>query len=138
MNDTSKPRKIALWAGATGLLATGALAGAVLAGGAAANATPSTTAAVSNASTTPGEAGTSFPGHGTAAHESQEKAVTGTNAAKARAAAVKSVGSGTAGTVTTDFRGTGYEVTVTKSDASTVEVHLDQSFTVVTPGQFRG
>jgi hypothetical protein len=43
---------------------------------------------------------------------------------------VKSVGSGTAGAVTTDATGTGYEVTVTKADGSQVEVHLDSSFNV--------
>jgi len=43
---------------------------------------------------------------------------------------VKHVGSGTAGDVTTDFRGDGYEVTVTKSDGTQVEVHLDSSFNV--------
>jgi len=67
------------------------------------------------------------------AHESAEKAVTGANATKAQAAAVKAVGSGTAGAVTTDFTGSGYEVTVTKSDGSTVEVHLDSSFAVAGP-----
>jgi hypothetical protein len=54
--------------------------------------------------------------------------VTGSAAAKAQAAAVKSVGSGTASAVTTDFSGHGYEVTVTKSDGSKVEVHLDSAF----------
>jgi hypothetical protein len=46
---------------------------------------------------------------------------------------VKSVGGGTAGDVTTDYFGKGYEVTVTKPDGSKVEVHLDSSFTVM-PG----
>jgi len=46
----------------------------------------------------------------------------------AQAAAVKAVGSGTAGAVASDFTGTGYEVTVTKTDGSTVDVHLDSSF----------
>jgi hypothetical protein len=72
-----------------------------------------------------------MPAHGTAAHENAEKAVTGATATKAKAAAVKAVGSGTAGAVTTDCTGNGYEVTVTKSDGSTVEVHLDSSFTVM-------
>ena len=54
--------------------------------------------------------------------------MTGTAAATAQAAAVKLVGSGTAGAVTSDLSGTGYETTVTKSDGSTVEVHLDSSF----------
>ena len=69
-----------------------------------------------------------MPAPGTAAHEDAEKPVTGSAATNAQAAAVKAVGSGTAGDVTTDYFGTGYEVTVTKSDGSTVEVHLDSSF----------
>jgi hypothetical protein len=69
-----------------------------------------------------------MPAHGTAAHEDAEKPVTGATAAKAQAAAVKSVGGGTAGAVTTDITGNGYEVTVTKSDGSKTEVHLDSSF----------
>ena len=52
---------------------------------------------------------------------STQIAVTGANATTAQTAAVKSVGSGTAGAVTTDFTGKGYEVTVTKADGSTTE-----------------
>lgn len=73
------------------------------------------------------------PAHGTPAHENAEKAVTGDAAAKAQAAAVKSVGGGTAGPVTTDLPGTGFETTVTKSDGTKVEVHLDSSYNVA-PG----
>jgi hypothetical protein len=41
--------------------------------------------------------------------------------------------------VTTDFTGNGYEVTVTKSGGSQVEVHLDSSFQVMQrPGGSRG
>jgi hypothetical protein len=57
--------------------------------------------------------------------------VTGAAANNAKAAAVKSVGSGTAGEVTTDFNGAGYEVTVTKPGGSKVEVHLDGAFKVM-------
>jgi hypothetical protein len=71
-----------------------------------------------------------MPAHGSAAHEDAEKSVTGGSATKAQAAATKSLGGGTAGTVSTDFTGNGYEVTVTKSDGSKVEVHLDSSFNV--------
>src|SRR3954451_3548537 len=77
-------------------------------------------------------------GHGTGAHEDAEKSVTGAAAAKAQAAAVKAVGSGTAGAVTTDRPGTGYEVTVTKTDGSTVDVHLDSSFSVLQDGHAGG
>ena len=76
-----------------------------------------------------------MPAHGSAAHEDAETAVTGSAATQAQAAAVKSVGSGTAGAVTTDFTKTGYEVTVTKADGSQVEVHLDSSFNVMSGPQ---
>jgi hypothetical protein len=71
-----------------------------------------------------------MPTPGTAAHEDHEQAVTGDAAAKAKAAAIKAAGGGTAGDVTTDYFGHGYEVTVAKSDGSKVEIHLDSSFTV--------
>jgi hypothetical protein len=110
------------------LLTVGALAAFAVGGTAIADAASSqgTTAALSTTHAQP-----SFPAHGTAAHEDAENAVTGSAAAKAQAAAVKLVGSGTAGAVTTDYFGTGYEVTVTKSDGSTVEVHLDSSFNAI-------
>jgi hypothetical protein len=79
-------------------------------------------------------ASANFPQHGTSAHEDAETPVTGDAAAKAKAAAVASLGGGTAGEVTTDFTGTGYEVTVTLSDGTTTEVHLDSSFTVMQHG----
>jgi hypothetical protein len=108
----------------TGLAAL-ALGGSTLAG------------ATSNTSTTTTTSGTttqsqpSFPPHASASHENAEKPVTGDAAVKAQAAAEKSVGSGsTAGAVTTDFGGNGFEVTVTKADGSKVEVHLDSSFNV--------
>jgi hypothetical protein len=119
-----------------GIAACAALAvgGAAIAG-AASNSTAAT------ATTTTSGAAPAFPPHGSAAHEDAEQAVTGSAATKAQAAAIKSVGGGTAGAVTTDFPGTGYEVTVTKSDGSTVEVHLDSTFTVLQgrgPGGFGG
>jgi hypothetical protein len=90
--------------------------------------TPTTT--TSSGSTSTSESAT-MPAHGGAAHEDAEKPVTGDAATKAQAAAVKAVGSGTAGAVTTDFHGDGYEVTVTKSDGSSLEIHLDSSFNVM-------
>jgi len=126
------------------VLLGGAFAVATVTGGAVGasflgTANAATTAATSTASTgsssstgTPSQP--AMPAHGSAAHEDAEKAVTGTAATQAQAAAVKSVGSGTAGSVTTDYTGQGYEVTVTKSDGSQVEVHLDSSFSVVQGG----
>jgi nicotinic acid phosphoribosyltransferase len=121
-------------------LAALALGGSALAGAASSSST--------SANTTQGTTGTQAPpafngpAHGTAAHEDAEKAVTGDAAAKAQAAAVKSVGSGTAGPVTTDFTGNGFETTVTKADGTKVEVHLDSSYNVMQgpghPGWHRG
>jgi nicotinic acid phosphoribosyltransferase len=129
-------------------LVTGAAVGAAMIGGAAiANAatssTSSTSSTPSTSSTAPGARQSAppsnMPAHGTAAHENAEKTVTGAAAAKAQAAAVKSVGSGTAGAVTTDYTGNGYEVTVTKADGSQVEIHLDSSFAVMQgPGGMGG
>src|SRR5437763_16366324 len=126
-------------------LVTGAAVGAAAVGGAAiANATSSTTTQSAPSSSPPRPA-FNGPPHGSAAHEGAEKAVTGAAATKAKAAAVNAAGGGTATEVTTDFMGHGYEVAVKKSDDSTVEIHLDNSFKVVRgfgghggPGRFGG
>ena len=110
-----------------------ALAALALGGSAmAAAATSSSSTTTSTSSSASGQQPPAFqgPAHGTAAHEDAEKAVTGTDATKAQEAAVKSVGGGTAGAVTTDCTGSGYETTVTKPDGTKVEVHLDSSFEV--------
>jgi hypothetical protein len=114
--------KVLAGIGACAALAVG---GAAIAGAASSNSTTTTTV------TTPAAPNFSGPAHGTAAHEDAEKDVTGSAAASAQAAAVKAVGSGTAGAVTTDYTGGGYEVTVTKSDGTSVEIHLDSSFSVM-------
>jgi nicotinic acid phosphoribosyltransferase len=120
------------------ILITGAAVGAAaIGGGAIANAATSTSTPSSSSSSpaapATGQAPRAFngPAHGTAAHENAEKTVTGAAAAQAQAAAVKSVGSGTAGAVTSDYTGSGYETTVTKADGTTVEVHLDSSYNVM-------
>jgi hypothetical protein len=125
-------------------LAVAALSGAAVGGAAVAGAATShsaTTATTTPAATAgqPPPASRNMPAPGTAAHEDAEKAVTGEAAARAQEAAVKAAGGGTAGDVTTDYFGSGYEVTVTKSDGSTVEVHLDSSFDVLGgPGGWHG
>jgi hypothetical protein len=116
------------------LAAGAAIGGAAVGGAALANAATTPTPSSSSATTPAPSHATppaNFPAPGTAAHEDAEKPVTGAAADQAKAAAIKSVGSGTAGDVTTDFIGKGYEVTVTKSDGSKVEVHLDSSFKVM-------
>jgi len=115
------------------LAGVAALAALALGGAAISDAATTSTTSTTTTSPPSGQArpGPNFPTHGTAAHEDAEKAVIGASATKAQAAAVKSVGGGTAGDVTTDYTGKGYEVTVTKSDGSKVEVHLDSSFNVM-------
>jgi len=118
-------------------LGIAALTGAAVGGAAVAGAATShfgTAAAPAAASgKQPPAALRNMPTQGTAAHEDHEKAVTGDPADEAKAAAIKAVGEGTAGDVTTDYFGDGYEVTVTKSDGSRVEIHLDSSFEVMGP-----
>ncbi len=115
------------------LAGVAALAVLALGGSAIAGAATSSTSTTTTQGASPPQGAPAFngPAPGTAAHEDAEKAVTGDAAAKAQAAAVKSVGSGTAGAVTTDITGKGFETTVTKSDGSKVEVHLDSSYNVM-------
>jgi hypothetical protein len=117
-------------------LGVAALSGAAVGGAAvaaAANSNSGATTVPSAASGKPPPALRNMPAPGTAAHEDHEKAVTGEAADKAQAAAVKAAGGGTAGDVTTDYVDNGYEVTVTKSDGSKVEIHLDSSFAAMGP-----
>jgi hypothetical protein len=121
MEMTRRLEQLLVGLGAFAALAVG---GAAAAGAASSNGTAAAT-------TTTSQSPPAFPAHGSAAHEDAEKPVTGSAADKAKAAAVQALGGGTAGAVTTDFPGSGYEVTVTRADGSTVEVHLDSSFTVM-------
>ncbi len=108
-----------------------ALAALALGGSALANAASSSSSTTTTPTSGRAMAPANFPAPGTAAHEDAEKAVTGASATTAQQAAIKSVGGGTAGQVTTNFTGNGYEVTVTKSDGTKVEVHLDSAFNVI-------
>ena len=126
-------KKVLAGAAAFAAIAFGASA---IAGAASSSSTGSTTTtttpSTSGAPAGPTHAAPAFngPAHGTAAHEDAEKPVTGDAASKAQAAAVKYVGSGTAGAVTTDYTKTGYETTVTKSDGSKVTVKVNADFSV--------
>jgi hypothetical protein len=110
-------------------VAGAAVGGAALAGAATSNSGSTTTPPATRGQAPPGMR--NMPAPGTAAHEDAEKAVTGDAATKAQAAAVEAAGGGTAGDVTTDYFGNGYEVTVTKTDGTKVEYHLDSSFNVM-------
>jgi hypothetical protein len=119
-------KKLLVGVAALGALALGASA---IAGATTSHGSTSTTS--TSSSSNPGRPSFNGPAPGTAAHENAEKAVTGAAADKARAAAVKALGGGTAGAVTTDITGRGYETTVTKSNGSKVEVHLGGNFRVM-------
>jgi hypothetical protein len=123
-------RKFAAGSALAAAALTGGAVGASFLGTASAQTSSSSTASAAPSTAPP----PSMPAHGSAAHESAETAVTGDAATKAQTAAVNSVGGGTAGDVTTDFTGKGYEVTVTKTDGTQVEVHLDSSFNVMQGG----
>ena len=125
-------RQLTLGALALAALALGgsALAGAATGSGTSTTTTPATPPANGGG---PGFSAADAPGK--PAHENAEKVVTGEAAEKAKAAALASVGGGTAGAVTGDFRNSGdYEVEVTKKDGSKVTVRLDSSFKVETHG----
>jgi len=107
-----------------------AIAGAATGSATSTSGTSAPSSAPSARTGAPGPALTAANAPGTAAHEDAEKAVSGQAAEKAQAAAVARIGGGKAGAVTTDLRGDGYEVTVTKTDGSKVELHLDSSFEV--------
>jgi hypothetical protein len=124
------PKRLVIPGAIAGSLVAGIAAGVTLfAPTLASAASPSPSPPANGSGAPPG-----MPAHGTPAHENAEVAVTGANAAKAQAAAVKALGGGTAGAVTTDFTQKGYEVTVKKTDGTTVEVHLDSSFNVMQGG----
>jgi hypothetical protein len=138
---SSPTKEVSVQALQTKLVTAAAVLGAAIGGGAIANAatTNSSTASSSQSGAATQRSHPSYPAHGTAAHESLEKPVTGTSSAsKAQAAALKAVGSGKAGDVTTDASGNGYEVVVTKSDGSKVEVHLNGSFGLDDHGHLGG
>jgi hypothetical protein len=118
------------------IVGVAAMAALALGGSAIAGAATSTSSSASTSPTQTAQRPPAFngPAHGTAAHEDAEKAVTGANADKAKAAAITAAGGGTAGDVTTDFTQQGYEVTVTKTDGTKVEIHLDSSFNALQGG----
>lgn len=110
-------------AGAIGLLLAGGLAGGVLAATNSASATDNTSAtSVATTPTAPADRGTSV--------RSGETALTGTNAATARAAALKAVPGGTVDRVETDADGATYEAHMTKADGTRVTVKFDKNFKV--------
>ena len=109
-----------------GLVASGLLAGGILAGSHLASAagqtsgTPAASAVASTAGQDPA----------TVTHGPGETLLTGTSAAKVKAAALAAVPGGTIIRVETDSAGSPYEAHVRKADGSIVTVKVDKDFKV--------
>jgi hypothetical protein len=112
----------------SGLLAAGALGGAVLATALPATADPSTSPSASSS------AGAGQPGGGPArgggGQRSDETVLTGADAEKAKAAALKALPGATIDRVETDADGAVYEAHVTKADGTKATVKFDKDFNV--------
>lgn len=124
-NETKAGRRNQRLIGAAGLLLAGGIAGGALAATTSASADSATTTAAAPAATTPTpRADTATP------VRPGEEALTGTNAAKAKAAALKAVPGGTVYRVETDADGATYEAHMTKADGTRVTVKFDKNFAV--------
>jgi hypothetical protein len=126
MNDQPrKPGRAKRMGWAIGLLAGGALAGGLVAVALPAAAESSTPSAGTSAPAGPGRDNGGLP-----PQRSDEKVLTGADADKAKAAALKAVPGGTVDRVETDADGAVYEAHMTKSDGSRVTVKFDKDFNV--------
>jgi len=125
----ARPRKLrrgtALAAGALGLLGGAVIAGASIVGAASPSPSP-------NATSPSAQGGTFDPTKGghVGANGVVEVLLTGTNADKARAAALAAVPGATIERVETDAEGAVYEAHMVKSDGSHVTVKMDANFKV--------
>ncbi|MDQ1483727.1 MAG: hypothetical protein QOF35_1803 [Actinomycetota bacterium] len=119
-DPTEATRRNKRLAGAAGLLLAGGLAGGYLAATSSASADNATSTVSTPNAASQGDRG-GRPG---------ENALTGTNAATARAAALKAVPGGTVVRLETDVDGSIYEAHMTKADGSRVTVKFDKNFKV--------
>jgi hypothetical protein len=133
MNDPSthhagrRGRRIGLVAG---LLAAGAFGGALLATALPANADPSTSSSARPDRPGDGPARGSGPARGGGGQRSDETVLTGTDADKAKSAALKALPGAAIDRVETDADGAVYEAHVTKADGTKATVKLDKDFNV--------
>jgi hypothetical protein len=116
--------------GAVGLLAAGAVAGAIVAGTFAANAAGGDTSGTSGSSSTSSYGPRDGRGDRDGGGHAGEAVLTGSNAAKVRAAALKAVPGGTVVRVETDSGDAAYEAHMTRADGTQVTVKFDKSFKV--------
>jgi hypothetical protein len=130
MNDDDRRRRTKRLGWAVGLLAAGALGGGLLAVALPALADPTPSPSSSAGTSTDNGSGRGpGAGHG-GGQRSDETLLTGTDADKARAAALKAVPGGTVDRVETDADGAAYEAHMTKSDGTKVTVKFDKDFNV--------
>ncbi|MDQ1538339.1 MAG: hypothetical protein QOE58_2732 [Actinomycetota bacterium] len=138
MTDTETPgkskRKQRL-AGAVGLLLVGGISGGLIAATNSASAQAPAAASTTSAATSPDRG---RPADGPASVHPGEKALTGTAAATAKAAALKAVPGGTVFRVETDADGATYEAHMTKADGTHVTVKFDRNFKVTAIQQGMG
>jgi len=126
---TTAYRRTQRLAGAVALLLVGGAVGGVLAATSSASAADTTTAVASaQAASAARESGPA--NRGSASVRAGEKALTGTDLATAKAAALKAVPGATVFRVETDADGATYEAHLTKADGSDVTVKFDKSMKV--------
>ena len=135
-NDTSRgmSRRRAKAAG-LGLVAAGAVAGGVLASTLSASAadTANTSPPTAYSYGAPAQGHGQRPGPGAPmgnGHGPNETILTGSDAAKAKAAALQAVPGGTVDRVETDSGDAVYEAHMTKADGTLVTVKMDKNFSV--------
>jgi hypothetical protein len=116
--------------GAAGLLLAGGVAGGALAATSSASAADSTASTVTAPAAAPAATGPVRPADTATPVRPGEKALTGTDLATAKAAALKAVPGGTVYRVETDADGATYEAHMTKADGTHVTVKFDKSFAV--------
>ncbi len=127
-SDNARRRRTRLgWA--AGLLAAGGLAGGLLASALPAGADPSPgpSASSSTAAQPPTDRGAAG---GAGGQRPDETVLTGSDAEKAKAAALAAVPGATVDRVETDADGDAYEAHLTKSDGTKVTVKFDTNFAV--------
>ena len=113
-----------------GLLAAGAVIGGITASTLTASAAPSPSPSAGT-TVTPNEATETHPeDRSPTSVRTDEKTLTGTDADKAKAAALAAVPGGTVYRVETDGDGAAYEAHMTKADGTEVTVKMDKSFKV--------
>ena len=116
--------------GAAGLLLAGGIAGGALAATSSASAADNTASTVTAPAAAPAAAGPARQADTATPVRAGEKALTDTDLATAKAAALKAVPGGTVYRVETDADGATYEAHMTKADGTHVTVKFDKSFGV--------